>query len=142
MTLILFFQIYIIVNILLFSLPQFSDSYMRSGAYFLILPRALPFAQVLSAELYSRNRERYRCVDSRKGAKICTVFCHICSAIQQINLQINYTLFSVLTNETTRCDRLDVNFQCHCIAIYGALYLFNTVLLYHLEKQLQQFTFI
>jgi hypothetical protein len=42
----LIFQIYIIVNILLFSLPHFSDNYMRSGAYFYILPKALPFAQV------------------------------------------------------------------------------------------------
>ena len=38
--------VYISVSIIIFSLPHFSDSYLTSGAYFYIMPWALPIAQI------------------------------------------------------------------------------------------------
>jgi hypothetical protein len=44
---------YIVVSLLLFALPQFSDSYTDSGAYFRLLPWTLPLAQIgLSGSIY------------------------------------------------------------------------------------------
>ncbi len=42
----LFDLIYILANILLFSIPQFSSNYKESGVYFYILPWVLPMAQI------------------------------------------------------------------------------------------------
>ena len=38
--------VYILVSIIIFSIPLFSNTYLTSGAYFFIIPWALPIAQV------------------------------------------------------------------------------------------------
>ena len=49
-----FDTLYVIVSILLFAMPQISKAYIESGAHNYILPKALPFAQVISAILQIR----------------------------------------------------------------------------------------
>lgn len=59
----IFDLIYIIANILIFTIPLFSDNYLTSGTYYYVMPWALPIAQIgMTGSIYftmAMTAERY-----------------------------------------------------------------------------------